>query len=858
MTIFKHTSKHCMHWLSLGLVLSAASLLATAVHAQTLGTNLAITGPSAGADGSGFNDTKLVRDGDTGTYTQASGTSNQRVSVKWGSAVNFNTVILRESGSTVGTWELVNNDTGAVLATGSGIGAARTVNLGSVSMKKLNLIVSGSSPLRMAEIEVYNASGTASSSSVVSSAVASSSAPSSIAASSTPASSSAPASQTVSYEAESGSLSQAAVESNHTGYNGSGFVNFDNLVGSSAQWTVNQASAGTATITFRYANGTTSNRAMAISVNGTVINSALAFNGTGAWATWATQSLTANLNAGSNVIRAVSTTSDGGPNLDQLSVTGGTVVGNSSSSQSSVASSVAPSSTPASSSVASSTPSSVAPSSTAQSSSSVASSQVNSSASSVNSSSGAISAECIQLATNPSVNWRDTSLQSDQAIVECLSKTLGKPVGYGENAKGGYDPNGNSKLTIITKNSSTSVEQQILNAITGEEHNWIVFDKIQFAQPHEIGMYRLGCSNPTVQSLLGATEAECVNYTQWCAKNGVSSANCVTQFFNTAMNKSNNPIRNPVIGSNKTIDGRGSEAYFLFSGFAIGKDSTGSPTQTATSVILTHLNFKGAGHTEDHYCDPDMIRSTGASHDIWIHKNTFDTTGDSAFDVKVGAYGITMSFNEILDVKRATLHSSSDSHTIDAQIRTTMHHNLFVTRDASYDLLGNTLRRVPLIRRGSSHMLNNAFINYRKDLLSIRVGASVLQEDNMFVVNRIHQEKSDLAASLAELQGNLIKDVTGGNYRGERNFLWFGDAACNVDESTKTGFTISSGTVANLMSNYSSASQTTLNNWRFAAGQDLVDYLSATAGKYGEMPFNSPLAGDRFYVLGLGKVSCQN
>jgi pectate lyase len=456
------------------------------------------------------------------------------------------------------------------------------------------------------------------------------------------------------------------------------------------------------------------------------------------------------------------------------------------------------------------------------------------------------------------VNWRDTSLQSDQAIVECLSKTLGKPVGYGENAKGGYDPNGNSKLTIITKNSSTSVEQQILNAITGEEHNWIVFDKIQFAQPHEIGMYRLGCSNPTVQSLLGATVAECVNYTQWCAKNGVSSANCVTQFFNTAMNKSNNPIRNPVIGSNKTIDGRGSEAYFLFSGFAIGKDSTGSPTQTATSVILTHLNFKGAGHTEDHYCDPDMIRSTGASHDIWIHKNTFDTTGDSAFDVKVGAYGITMSFNEILDVKRATLHSSSDSHTIDAQIRTTMHHNLFVTRDASYDLLGNTLRRVPLIRRGSSHMLNNAFINYRKDLLSIRVGASVLQEDNMFVVNRIHQEKSDLAASLAELQGNLIKDVTGGNYRGERNFLWFGDAACNVDESTKTGFTISSGTVANLMSNYSSASQTTLNNWRFAAGQDLVDYLSATAGKYGEMPFNSPLAGDRFYVLGLGKVSCQN
>ncbi|QEY11445.1 hypothetical protein [Cellvibrio sp. KY-YJ-3] len=468
-----------------------------------------------------------------------------------------------------------------------------------------------------------------------------------------------------------------------------------------------------------------------------------------------------------------------------------------------------------------------------------------------------LSADCINLATNPNVNWRDTALQTDQEIVECLYKTLGTPVGYGENAKGGYDPNGNSKLTIITKNSSTSVEQQVLDAISGEAHNWIVFDKIQFAQPTEIGMYRLGCSNATVQSILGATEAECVNYQQWCAKNSVSESACVSTFFNTAMNKSNNPIRNPVIGSNKSIDGRGSEAHFLFSGFAIGKDSTGQPTQTATSVILTHLNFKGAGHTEDHYVDPDMIRSTGASHDIWIHKNTFDTTGDSAFDVKVGAYGITMSFNEILDVKRATLHSSSDSHTIDAQIRTTMHHNLFVTRDASYMALGNTLRRVPLIRRGTSHMLNNVFVNYRKDLLSIRVGASVLQQDNMFVVNRIHQEKADLAASLAELKNNLIRDVTGGNYRGEGNFVWFGDAACNLDETTKTGFTISSGAVANLAENYSATSQGLLGNWYFAAGQDLVDYLSATAGKYGQVPFNSPLSGDRHYVLGLGKVACQ-
>ncbi|MGV8836421.1 pectate lyase family protein, partial [Cellvibrio sp.] len=123
------------------------------------------------------------------------------------------------------------------------------------------------------------------------------------------------------------------------------------------------------------------------------------------------------------------------------------------------------SSNPASSSVASlsSTSSSSSKSSSSVISSSIASSAISSSVSSSSSSAAYIpgdvnlSADCINLATNPNVNWRDTTLQTDQEIVECLYKTLGTPVGYGENAKGGYDPNGNSKLTIITKNSSTSV-----------------------------------------------------------------------------------------------------------------------------------------------------------------------------------------------------------------------------------------------------------------------------------------------------------------------------------------------------------------------------------------------------------------
>ncbi len=121
------------------------------------------------------------------------------------------------------------------------------------------------------------------------------------------------------YEAESATISQGLVESNHAGFTGSGFVNYDNVVGSSVDFTVNVAQAGPATLRLRFANGTTVNRPMDISVNGTTV-ATLAFNGTGAWTNWVTVNSTVNLVAGNNSIRGTATTANGGPNLDHIAV----------------------------------------------------------------------------------------------------------------------------------------------------------------------------------------------------------------------------------------------------------------------------------------------------------------------------------------------------------------------------------------------------------------------------------------------------------------------------------------------------------------------------------------------------------
>jgi hypothetical protein len=118
------------------------------------------------------------------------------------------------------------------------------------------------------------------------------------------------------YEAESATISQGMVASDHAGFSGGGFVDYTNVTGSYVEFTVTAATAGTATLSLRYANGTTTNRPMTITVNGATIATATAFNGTGNWDTWATRTFTAPVVAGTNTIRATATTANGGPNVD--------------------------------------------------------------------------------------------------------------------------------------------------------------------------------------------------------------------------------------------------------------------------------------------------------------------------------------------------------------------------------------------------------------------------------------------------------------------------------------------------------------------------------------------------------------
>ncbi|GAA4017984.1 polysaccharide lyase family 1 protein [Streptomyces marokkonensis] len=120
-----------------------------------VGTNLSIGAGSDGsskADGTSYGN---VRDGDMGTYWSPSGSTGS-VSVKWGSATTVAKINIREasgSAGTIGSWRVVNHDTGSVLASGNGAGV---IDFDRTSLKKITFEITGSSGTpKVAEFETY-------------------------------------------------------------------------------------------------------------------------------------------------------------------------------------------------------------------------------------------------------------------------------------------------------------------------------------------------------------------------------------------------------------------------------------------------------------------------------------------------------------------------------------------------------------------------------------------------------------------------------------------------------------------------------------------------------------------------------
>jgi hypothetical protein len=122
------------------------------------------------------------------------------------------------------------------------------------------------------------------------------------------------------YEAERATVQDCVPESTNGGFFGTGYVNCQDRQGSSVEWTVTGVRPGQpVTLNLWYANATTVNRPMDITVNGVPV-AHLDFGNTPAWTDWESRTLVVTLNPGPNTIRATATDPTGGPNIDALEV----------------------------------------------------------------------------------------------------------------------------------------------------------------------------------------------------------------------------------------------------------------------------------------------------------------------------------------------------------------------------------------------------------------------------------------------------------------------------------------------------------------------------------------------------------
>lgn len=111
-----------------------------------------------------------------------------------------------------------------------------------------------------------------------------------------------------------------SVETEHQGYTGSGFIDFENETGSLVEIAVDATENNTARFDVRYAHGKTDDRSMKVLVNGVTQVPDLEFPPTGSFTTWDTVTFDLSLETGNNIIEWVGLTSNGGPNFDKADI----------------------------------------------------------------------------------------------------------------------------------------------------------------------------------------------------------------------------------------------------------------------------------------------------------------------------------------------------------------------------------------------------------------------------------------------------------------------------------------------------------------------------------------------------------
>jgi hypothetical protein len=130
-------------------------MLALPLTHASAADNLSLGGGADGSSKASGTSYGNVKDGSASTYWSPASATGY-VSVKWSSATTVSSAVITQTsgGGSISAWRLLNGDSGAVLASGSG--SPSSISFASTSLKKLTFDITGASGApRIAELETY-------------------------------------------------------------------------------------------------------------------------------------------------------------------------------------------------------------------------------------------------------------------------------------------------------------------------------------------------------------------------------------------------------------------------------------------------------------------------------------------------------------------------------------------------------------------------------------------------------------------------------------------------------------------------------------------------------------------------------
>ena len=299
-------------WLtSIALLLSQFTVYPS-ISSAAGGPNLAL---SKTATASGYADVYVasnVNDGSQSTYWESANNAfPQWLQIDLGASANIDQIVLKlPSGwgartQTLSVQGSTNGSSFTTIVNSAGYsfnpstGNTVTINFAETAARYVRLSFTANTGWQagqLSEFEIYGSNATP-----------------------TPTPTSTPAANT--YQAENASLAGGAkVNTDHTGYSGTGFVDGYWNQGATTTFTVNAAQAGSYDVALKYGNAAGGSRTLSLYVNGTKIRQTTLSN-LANWDTWSSKTETLTLNAGSNTIAYKYDPGDtGNVNLDQITL----------------------------------------------------------------------------------------------------------------------------------------------------------------------------------------------------------------------------------------------------------------------------------------------------------------------------------------------------------------------------------------------------------------------------------------------------------------------------------------------------------------------------------------------------------